>query len=315
MTYPFEVSVVICTFNPNKDRLNRTILALNAQTLSPDVFEIVIVDNASTFQIEIDYPSPNLRFVRELRPGLTFARLRGVNETRSPIVVFVDDDNILNVDYLEILLGRFADDQALGAIGGRITPIWEIGTPPAWIDEFRDLLALRDHGELFLRAVATDPLSYPLFAPVGAGMALRRDALASWIAAVTAGDGTADRTGNSLSSGGDNDIVLHVLRSGWAVAYEPRISLGHIIPPERLSREYLGRLAQDIMISWVGTLERHGIYPWRPSAAWLTELRLIRVYFVRKPWLSNSHYVRWRQSRGLILGRARMRTVSLDGGE
>lgn len=303
------LSVVVCTYNPDRVRLARTFAALAAQTLPAEQFEIILVDNASNPPVADPRNMPNLRIVREARQGLTFARLSGVTEAGSPIVVFVDDDNVLAENYLEKVLDRFEADKELGAIGGRITPIWENGPPPAWIEPFRDLLALRDLGEVPLRATATDPLSYPECAPVGAGMALRRAALSNWIAAVSDGNGTADRTGGSLLSGGDNDIVLHVLRSGWAVAYEPAMAMAHIIPPGRLSRDYLGRLAQDIMMSWLETLDRHGIRPWHPSTPWATRLRLLRLYVASRPWLSEAHYVRWRQRRGLILGRANLSWV------
>jgi glycosyltransferase involved in cell wall biosynthesis len=282
-------------------------LALCNQTLPSDAFEILLVDNASDPPVQISSSASNLRMVREPKQGLTHARLRGVSDSVSPVIVFVDDDNVLAPSYLQTALESFEQDSELGAIGGRIAPLWESEPPPVWMGEFMDLLALRDFGELPQRAKATEPLSYPAFAPVGAGMALRRTAINAWISSATLGDGPLDRTAGSLTSGGDNDIILHVLKSGWAIAYSPRLELSHIIPSSRLSSEYLGRLAESIMISWVATLERHGIRPWTPSSALTTWIRLARLLIVAKPWVSPSNYVRWKQRRGLILARARLR--------
>ena len=38
------------------------------------------------------------------RLGLTPARLRGIRESRGELLVFVDDDNVLERDYLEVAL-------------------------------------------------------------------------------------------------------------------------------------------------------------------------------------------------------------------
>ena len=138
-------------------------------------------------------------------------------------------------------------------------------------------------------------------------MAVRRSSLSSWIAAVKQGHGSSDRKAGALTSGGDNDIVLHVLRAGWAVAYHPRLTMGHIIPSARISRDYLGRLAEGIMTSWVETLDRHGVRPWRPISPWLTPIRLLRLYLVSRPWLSEAHYVIWRQRRGIIFGQEKLK--------
>ena len=48
---------------------------------------------------------PNGRHVREDELGLTPARLRGVAEAVAELLVFVDDDNILDPDYLEQACG------------------------------------------------------------------------------------------------------------------------------------------------------------------------------------------------------------------
>lgn len=302
-----SITVVICTFNPNRERLEKTLLALHTQSLRSDLFELLLIDNASDPPLQGIAGESNIRVIREMRPGLTFARLRGVIEASSEIILFVDDDNVLNDMYLETVVSAFASSHDLGAIGGRIHPIWEGSPPEDWVSEFFGLLAIRDLGNFPIVARATDPLSYPACAPVGAGMAVRKRSLERWIEIANAGGGSVDRQGSSLSSGGDNDIVLHILKGGWSVGYHPGLTIGHIIPEGRLELPYLERLAESIMTSWVHTLARHGIFPWKPASRWTLPARLLNVYLRQKPWISPAHRIRWRQSRGAILGRASIR--------
>src|SRR4051812_93219 len=97
------ISVVLCTHNPRPDFLARTLGSLRAQNLALSQWELVIVDNHSANPLSslVDLSwHPNGRIIREDELGLTPARLRGIAETHGEILVFVDDDNVLQSDYL-----------------------------------------------------------------------------------------------------------------------------------------------------------------------------------------------------------------------
>jgi glycosyltransferase involved in cell wall biosynthesis len=309
-----RVSVVICTHNPDPERLRRVLLGLKAQTLPVRDWEIVIVDNASAH-----FPPANFfaslgcaefRCIRENRLGLTSARLAGLREARGDFVVLVDDDNVLAPDYLATVLDVFTADARLGATGGRSLPEFE-AEPPAWCREFFPLLALRDLGSApqiaaTLRPAGATRNEYPAFAPIGAGMALRREAWTTWLEAASRHAAISDRSGNSLSSGGDNDIVLTILGHGWHVGYCPRLALSHLIPATRLRPDYLARLNRGIQKSWVEVLGRHAACPWsaiRPETIWL---RKLKAWFVYHGWSHPSGYVRWHGACGHFEGRANL---------
>src|SRR3954464_1117831 len=116
-----ELSVIICTHDPRGDYFHRCLSALRAQTLSPHVWELVLVDNLSrealSGRLDLAWHH-NARVVREETLGLTRARLRGVKEASGEILVFVDDDNVLDPDFLETAR-RVADEKPfLGAWSG-----------------------------------------------------------------------------------------------------------------------------------------------------------------------------------------------------
>jgi glycosyltransferase involved in cell wall biosynthesis len=305
-----KLSVVLPTHNPHAGRLRRTLAGLRAQTLSSGDWETVLVDNASTPAVDAqvlgDLAPPNLRLVAEPQLGLTHARHRGLSEARGEFLVLVDDDNVLAPDYLARVLAIFASHPHLGVLGGRSLPEFEC-PPPPWVREFDGLLACRDPGNEpkiapSFRTSPGHPHEYPACAPIGAGMALRREAVQSWLTSDSSALVT-DRRGAELTSGGDNDIVLTIAVK-WDVGYFPELALTHLIPAGRLSREYLARLNRGIARSWVQVLHKHGVNPWPPIPAWTVPLRQIKAWFTYRVWAGPAAYVRWQGACGHFAGLA-----------
>ncbi|MEO8204541.1 MAG: glycosyltransferase [Chthoniobacterales bacterium] len=305
-----ELSVIIPTHNPNAKRLERTLDGLKAQTLSAERWETVVVDNASSTPVSLsefaDFTPSNLRIVKESTLGLTSARHRGFLETKAPLIVLVDDDNVLAPNYLENAMRHFSKNERVGAMGGRCFPEFET-KPEPWIREFDDLLALRDPGDAPkfsgpLHDKQTGRASYPFCAPVGAGMALRRAGISSWLAEV---DPTkiSDRRGNKLTSGGDNDLIVHLMKEGWETAYFPDLLLTHLIPAGRIRVDYLARLNEGIQESWMRLLSQHSMNPWPPISKWSAPFRKMKSWFTFQAWSSPAHYIRWRGTCGHFAGR------------
>ena len=295
-------SVILPTHNPHAGRLARTLDGLRGQSLPLDRWEVVIVDNASTEPLSDELVNwhPKGRVVRENRLGLTAARLAGVAATTGKVIVFVDDDNVLASDYLEHVGKLFDGHAQLGAAGGKCVPEWE-QSPAEWLREFEGNLALRDFGSQ--PRVERPVNAYPTHAPVGAGMVIRRSAWDAYQG--MPGDASVtDRKGNELTSGGDNDIVLSVVRAGWEVGYFPELMLTHLIPAGRTTAEYLARLNRGIARSWVRVLHRHGIRPWPPVSRWTVPLRKWRAYLSCRAWAGPAEYIRWQGACGQFEGRA-----------
>lgn len=313
------VSVILPTHNPPAQRLVEVLEAVCAQTLPRSDWECCIVDNASAaFPESALAPVRNhaqIRIVREPRLGLTFARRTGIEHTTGEFLVWVDDDNLLAPDYLETAVRSFANHPRLGAAGGRIHPRFDSPVDP-WKQEFFPLLALRDFGDASRVAAGVAPgqrvSSYPEFAPVGAGLALRRNVAEAWIRVLDTrqagldGAGVTDRTGDRLDSGGDNDLILTALNDGWSVGYFPELRLQHIIPPGRLEQRYLGRLNRGIQRSWIKVLALHGIRPWPAIPRWTLPVRKLRAYLRQRAWSSPASRIRWEGACGHFEGRVNL---------
>ncbi|HZP59179.1 MAG TPA: glycosyltransferase [Opitutaceae bacterium] len=306
-----DLSVVIPTHNPSPVRLRRTLEGLRAQSLPMGRWETILVDNdSSSFPdsaVLRECAPENLAVVRETKLGLTAARRCGFRAACGAVAVLVDDDNVLAPDYLSRVLELLAAHPRVGACGGKSLPEFEV-PPPSWTTEFHGLLALRDlgakplisHG---LRPPGTARNDYPLFAPFGAGMAVRREAWMAWLDAPAHRTTFNDRTGCELTSGGDNDIILTVMQAGWEVAYFPELSLLHLIPSSRLDPSYLARLNRGIQKSWMQVLSAHNACPWPPLTPLGARLRKLKAWCARHPWSSPAARIRYAGAAGHFEGR------------
>lgn len=312
------LTVVVPTHNPDAERLRRTLEGLRAQSLPAAQWELLVVDNASTNdvvqQADLSW-HPNARIEREERLGLTSARRCGFINASAPVVVMVDDDNVLARDYLEQSLRIMEADATLGAIGGKSLPRYE--SPPAeWVKRFEKMLALRDLGsEPLVERWRNGARFYPASAPIGAGMVLRREVASAYLELLNARDDNAsggadlvsDRKGGSLASGGDNEIVLVALAAGYAVGYFPELSLEHLIPEGRCQRDYLARLLYASHRSWIAVQALHGIEARRPVPRAVAPFLKARHWCRVRAWKGPAQYIWWRSYCGEVDGRVELR--------
>ena len=303
-----QISVVLSAHNPHRGRLKRTLDAIFSQVLPVDEWELVVVDNASAPLLDASELGlarhPHARLLREERLGLLFGRLAGVDNSTGDLILFCDDDNVLAADFLVRAVKIFSTCPRLGNASGKCLPEFE-ATPPPWTTEFEGCLALRNFGDE-RRIGDSWTGSYPDFAFGGGGAVFRREALAPFLAAFRSGAdiGIHGRTGKDLASGEDNNFILSVVRAGFSVGYFPELVMTHLIPAQRLNKNYLGRLNHGIAKSWVQVLALHGICPWKPVDLWTVPLRKSRAYFRYRVWAGPAEYVRWRGACGHFEGRA-----------
>lgn len=248
---PSGISIVLCCHNSAR-LLPGTLLHLSLQKLSAGrSCEVIVVDNASTDATAtiarecwpIDCPI-NLRVVLEAKLGLSNARLRGIAEAQNAIICFVDDDNRLDPDWVEIVSGIMDEHPEVGACGGQVEAECETGRP-SWFDEFQNYYAVgtqAEHG-----GDVTDTRGYLW----GAGLCLRGRAceqvLETGFNFVLSG-----RKGTALSAGEDAELCYALRLSGWRLWYEPRLRMSHFITHDRLKWSYLRRVSRGFGAATAG---------------------------------------------------------------
>lgn len=261
----YKLSVIICTHNPRKEYFNRVLGALENQTLPKDQWELLIVDNASKVCLENEWSlswHPHGRHIQESKLGLTSARIRGIREASSEVIVFVDDDNVLSADYLSVALELMGSHPWIGALGGSTVGEFEVQPESWWEGRLENLAILEVKKKAWACLAGMDAIN--LFMPCGAGMVIRKNAASRWAESVAQdplrlGLG---RKGNSLTGYDDIDMVLFVCSLGLAIGRFPELSLTHLIPSTRLQKSYFIKLTEGNATSLaIFRYVREGILP------------------------------------------------------
>lgn len=276
------LSVVICSHNPRPDYFARCLEALRWQTSPPGSWELVLVDNRSDTPLAegIDLAwHTDARVIREETLGLTPARLRGIRESKGDLLVFVDDDNVLDADFLETAQRIMEERPFLGSWSGQCRPAFE-QNPPEWTRRYWGSLVIRQ----FDRDVWSNLPRLSASMPCGAGLCVRRKVALHYLELHESGKRAIqlDRNGKSLLSGGDNDLAACACDIGLGVALIASLKLTHLISPERLTEDYLARLSEGIHFSSTILDAEYGM-PMSERTAFGRAADFLRVMRLRQP--------------------------------
>jgi glycosyltransferase involved in cell wall biosynthesis len=276
------ISVIICSHNPRLDYLERVLEALKSQTLPSNLWELLLIDNASeqiiSSVIDLSWHSQS-RHIREENLGKNYALLTGFKEAKGEILIIVDDDNVLAPDYLDVGLKISKDYSIIGAWGGQIIAALE-ENPPEWIkpdlaNHLQNLACRefsRDKWSNFDRECETTPC--------GAGLCVRKNVVDKYVELVCNDPRRLilGRKGKQLIGCEDFDLAFTACDIGLGTGQFTSLKLTHLIPSRRLQEDYLLQLTEAISYSRI-MLEylRGRLLPkpnWRSSKIYLIYLRL-----------------------------------------
>lgn len=246
------ISLVICTYNRDK-YIYQTLKKISANKFPTDKYEIILVDNNSTDdtsnlckQFETENPNINYKYFLELNQGLSYARNRGIKESSGSLIVFLDDDSFVDNDYLQNLSSYIESYSDMAAFGGRISPLYESGSEPFWMNPWLySLVSAIDKGSEVLEF---NGKSYP----IGANMGFTRECIEK------CGDFNVKlgRSGKNFIGGEEKDIFERIKSQGFKIYYFPKTHVHHVIPESRTTLEYIRKAAVGI-----GKSERYRTKP------------------------------------------------------
>lgn len=224
----YEISLIICTYNRCR-YLPEALESIREQTLSPQLFELIIIDNNSTDDTEkisrrfiASNPQLNTRYFFEEKKGLSYARNRGITESQSKIINYVDDDAILSKGYLEEMVHFFKSNPHACGAGGKVIPKYENGKEPEWMSKYLDgFIGKIDFGSSI--KLFSKEMKYP----VGCNMAYKKEILQ-----------IAGGFNNALQFRSDDKYIFYqVKKYSDQVYFVPGAWLYHYIDAHRLQMD------------------------------------------------------------------------------
>jgi glycosyltransferase involved in cell wall biosynthesis len=227
-----RVSIIICTRN-RAEQLRLTLDALSQLQLPANITaELLIIDSASTDHTaevarEFYFDGSAARCIREVQPGLSRARNRGVHESIGDIILFTDDDVRPPAHWVEKMCEPILNGSASAVAGGvKIAP--DLLRP--WMEKWhRILMASTEHLD--------DSAPANL---VGANMAISReifDRVAGFDPDIGAG---------ALGYGEEVLFSAQIRQAGFKIAYVKGADVEHHFDASRLSRQAMLEAARKL---------------------------------------------------------------------
>jgi glycosyltransferase involved in cell wall biosynthesis len=218
------VTVAICT----RDRPEALLRCLESLAgLEYPAHEVLVVDNAPSTEatrLLVEGRRAGVRYVREPRPGLDWARNRAIAEATGAVVAFTDDDVVVDPSWVRVIACAFASDESVAAVTGLVLPA-ELETEAQILFE-----RYRSFGRGLQRRRVAAPRGaavahrYGLAGDYGTGanMSYRRDLFER-----VGGFDQALDVGTPARGGGDLEMFFRVLKEGHALVYEPSAVVRH----------------------------------------------------------------------------------------
>lgn len=235
-------SLIICTYNRDKYIYN-VLKSIAENDFDVKKYEIILINNNSTDNTELecnrfqkDFPTIPFHYFFEKNQGLSYARNRGIKEAKGDILIYVDDDALVNKEYLQAYSDFFNNYSDAFAAGGPVIPKYET-KQPSWMSYYTKELIT---GYLYKgnKIIELRKRRYP-----GGGNAAYRKEVFAKIGFFNVDLG---RKGDSLVGAEEKDIFDKMTIEGMKYYYIPNAILYHIIPETKLKKEYFNRLTYSI---------------------------------------------------------------------
>jgi glucosyl-dolichyl phosphate glucuronosyltransferase len=283
-----RLTVAICTWNRAK-LLDQTLVQMRELRIPEGVdWELLVVNNNCTDDTDAVIARHSdklpLRRLHEPKPGLSNARNCAVAATKGDLLIWTDDDVLVDKEWLAAY-AKAAADWPAAYFGGPVDP-WFAASPPAWIERNLDQLAnpfaIRQYGD-----------EHRLFQdgeyPVGANMAFRTTVLREY-----SFDSRLGREGANLIGGEEYEVFQRLMQAGLRGVWVGSARVRHYIPSDRLTRRYLESWHRGVGRTLVRRNCRTDGRHWWSVPRWvyrryLTALVKSWLYFsfAERQWLTN----------------------------
>ena len=231
--------LVLCTRN-RPGEVRTCLDSVRVQTRVPT--RVLVVDsseNDETERIVADlagsWPTGSVLEHRSAQRGLPRQRSVGIDETAEEIVHFVDDDTVLEADYIRAIVDTFTGDEsgALGGVGGFVTnqPPHRFRPVDVWLglDSATEGVVLPSGRNVRIYEEPTNAIEVDWLP--GCAMSYRRSVFAT------------ERPNLAVEHAGEDVELSYRVRQRFGLVITPRARIEHNESPRgRLAREQVVRV-------------------------------------------------------------------------
>jgi glycosyltransferase involved in cell wall biosynthesis len=248
-----ELSIVISTYN-NGVSLIRTLNSVAKQDADKSLWECIVVNNNSTDDTAVlvekfiaEHNDINCRVVNEMQQGLSYARNRGIAESKGNFIAFIDDDETINEGFVSAYIDLFLNHGAFAAAG--VLKVCYDSKRPKWMSHYTEKMIANplDLGKEIVTITRT-------ITPAGGNMAFNREVFNIY----GNFDTNLGRKGSELFGGEENDLFDRIRDLGERIYYTPYAVAYHHIADSKLTAEYFDKLSYGVGVSKRLRAEKRG---------------------------------------------------------
>ena len=189
----------------------------------------------------------NIRLVDEPQQGLSYARNRGIVESKGQFLVFIDDDETINEGFVSAYIDLFQNHGAFIATGA--LKVCYDSARPKWMSHYTEKMIANplDLGNEIITITRS-------VMPTGGNMAFNREVFNLY----GNFDTSLGRRGNELFGGEENDLFNRIRDLGERIIYTPHAIAYHHIADKKLTAEYFDKLSYGVGVSKRLRAEKYG---------------------------------------------------------
>ncbi len=283
-----KVSIIIATSNRYR-LLENTLTSLEFQSFRD--FEVVLICIKIDNQLREIASRFGANLYEDGGKGRCYARNLGIEKSKGEIIVILDDDVVLDKDWLKLIMKTFALNSNIGGVGGLPINIKNnIKSLRPFINKMQGLSRWEDTG-----------FRYRVNYLSGCNMAFNREILLRV--------NGFDENFYGPSCGEDADICLRVIKEGFSLIFEPGAKVKH-------NSDYINRtLKYKNNARYFYSIADNETY-WRVKNGLLKGILIWLLYLLHEFlkalfWTFNTFNVKifFNYIKGILIGRSRALTT------
>ena len=243
------ISIIVIVYN-GEETIGDCLESLMKLTYPSEKREVIVVDNASTDTTPSIIKQYPVQYIYEPRRGRAIARNTGVQAASGEYLAFIDADCIAESPWVNQIMGRFSNDDAIGAVAGAV-----LAEPVNPIERYIAYRKIVDQEKM----LEPGRCCSPPFA-LTANLVLRKKVFETI--------GLFDQERLPIT-GEDADLCWRMQWAGFKLAYEPSAKVWH---KHRSSIASLFKQVYGYGFSNVSLFAKH------------------RVHFKRRAWIDLRYY-------------------------